>query len=88
MSPQVQRRRLDVTGKVCPYPTVETQKALDAMGWGEVLEVVSDYMPARTTIPYLCWQQKFPWEIVEEGNGRFRVIIKKETGSPQPPPAF
>ena len=81
-------RRLDIRGKVCPYPTMETLEALNAMEWGEVLEVVSDYMPARTTIPFLCWQQKFPWELIEDGGGQFRIIVKKESGESTTPPGF
>jgi TusA-related sulfurtransferase len=52
--------RLDLIGKVCPYPTVRTSVTLRDMASGEVLEVITDYYPARhrglqTILPYaLC----------------------------------
>ena len=74
-------RTLDVRGQVCPYPTVEMLKILNTMAEGELLEVVSDYMPSRYTIPQLCEQQRFPWEIVEDEGDQFRVLVKKEAAS-------
>jgi tRNA 2-thiouridine synthesizing protein A len=47
-------RWLDLRGEVCPTPTDETMRVLEEMAVGEVLEVASDYYPAKTTIPYLC----------------------------------
>ena len=35
------RYRLDVTGYVCPHPQLYTKKALEKIGRGEVLELVS-----------------------------------------------
>jgi len=78
--------KLDLRGKVCPYPTGETMKALEAMEWGQLLEVLSDYYPAKTTIPFLCWQQSYPWELREEEGGLFRILVKKEKGESKPPP--
>ncbi len=84
----VPHRRVDVRGKVCPHPTMDVQRALDEMERGETLEVVSDFMPGRGTIPFLCWQQGFPWKLIEDGGGQFRVLIKKEEGDPTVPRGY
>ncbi len=42
--------RLDLRGKVCPYPTFDTRMTLKKMSMGQVLEVITDYYPARQTI--------------------------------------
>ncbi|HWB72049.1 MAG TPA: sulfurtransferase TusA family protein [Egibacteraceae bacterium] len=47
-------RRLDLRGEVCPTPTDETLRILSQMAPGEVLEVESDYYPAKSTLPFLC----------------------------------
>jgi sulfurtransferase TusA-like protein len=48
MSHSAIHRRLDLRGHVCPGPTVDTRLTLKEMAPGEVLEVVTDYYPART----------------------------------------
>ncbi|HEX5417384.1 MAG TPA: sulfurtransferase TusA family protein [Chloroflexota bacterium] len=47
-------RRLDLRGQTCPTTSDETLRVLELMAEGDVLEVVSDYYPARSTIPYHC----------------------------------
>jgi TusA-related sulfurtransferase len=47
-------RRLDLRGQTCPTTSDETLRVLEQMPSGAVLEVVSDYYPARSTIPYHC----------------------------------
>ena len=42
--------RLDLIGKVCPYPTVKTNGTLKKMAAGEVLEVITDYYPERIAL--------------------------------------
>ncbi|GEM_PF-535851 len=82
-------RRIDVRGKVCPYPTVEVQTALQEMESGQVLEVVSNYPPARTTIPHLCWNRGYAWVLVQDSDEQFRVRVKKErVPEPPEPPGF
>ena len=69
---------LDLRGKVCPYPTLETSVFLKKMDAGEVLEVVTDYYPARQTIPALMEELGYPCELVGEDKPVFRFIIRKE----------
>ena len=46
--------RLDLRGETCPTTSDQTLRTLEEMLPGEVLEVVSDYYPARWTIPFHC----------------------------------
>src|SRR5947207_13335220 len=62
-------RRLDVRGETCPTTSDETLRVLEGMVPGDVLEVVSDYEPARTTIPYHCGKRGYPYAFVPRGDG-------------------
>jgi tRNA 2-thiouridine synthesizing protein A len=69
--------RIDVRGRICPYPIIETRKALRGIGVGEVLEVVTDNPPtANETLPQLCNLKgmRFERSEVEPGVWRFRIV--------------
>ena len=70
-------RSLDLRGQVCPGPTVDTRLMLKEMAAGEVLEVVTDYYPARQTIPALMSELGYPCELVDGDQAVFRFIIEK-----------
>ena len=70
-------QQLDLIGKVCPYPTVKTNGTLKKMSAGEVLEVITDYYPARQTIPNIMQELGYPCKLVDEEKPVFRFIIKK-----------
>lgn len=70
-------RCLDLRGKVCPYPTLEPALALKVMNTGEVLEVITDYYPARQTIPELMQDLGYPYELIEGEKPVFRFLIWK-----------
>ncbi len=70
-------RCLDLRGKVCPYPTSEPRLALNEMSAGEILEVITDYYPARQTIPHLMQKLGYPCELVDGDKPIFRFIIQK-----------
>lgn len=70
-------RRLDLRGAICPGPTVDTRLMLKEMAVGEVLEVTTDYYPARQTIPALMNEIGYPCELVDGDNAVFRFIIEK-----------
>ena len=70
-------RHLDLRGKVCPDPTLEPILALNAMATGEVLEVVTDYYPARQTIPQLMRERGYSYELVDGDKPIFRFLIRK-----------
>jgi TusA-related sulfurtransferase len=70
-------RRLDLRGQICPGPTVDTRLTLKDMATGEVLEVTTDYYPARQTIPALMNDLGYPCELVDGDQSVFRFIIEK-----------
>ena len=72
--PQVE---LDVRGSVCPGPTGDTLQALKKLGAGDRLVVISDYLPARQTIPRLVEERGCSWQITEDDGTTFRMEIVK-----------
>lgn len=70
-------RRLDLRGAICPGPTVDTRLTLKEMAVGEVLEVTTDYYPARQTIPALMNELGYPCELVDGDKDVFKFIIEK-----------
>jgi len=77
MAERTIHRRLDLRGQVCPGPTVDTRFALKEMNLGEVLEVTTDYYPARQTIPSLMADLGYPCELLDSDQDVFRFVIEK-----------
>ena len=81
MSAEVARDRtlmeLDLRGSVCPGPTGDTLAALKKLPSGSTLAVITDYLPARQTIPRLVEQRGCSWEITEDDGKTFRMEIVK-----------
>jgi TusA-related sulfurtransferase len=72
-------RHLDLRRKVCPYPTLDTRLTLKEMAAGEVLEVITDYYPARQTFQALMEDLGYPCELVDGDKPVFRFLIRKES---------
>jgi TusA-related sulfurtransferase len=70
-------RRLDLRGQTCPTTSDETLRVLEQMAQGEVLEVVSDYYPARATIPYHCEKRGYRYVLGEPESSVWRMLIQK-----------
>ena len=51
-------KTLDVCGKICPYPDMDTMTTLKKMTKGEVLEVLLDYPLSVERIPRSLKKQK------------------------------
>ena len=62
-------RRLDLRGQTCPTTSDETLRVLEEMSSGEVLEVTSDYYPARSTIPYHCDKRGYRYHFGDDAGG-------------------
>ena len=81
MSAEVERERalmeLDVRGSVCPGSTGDTLAALKQLPSGGKLTVISDYLPARQTIPRLVEQRECSWQITQDDGKTFRMEIVK-----------
>ena len=69
---------LDLRGSVCPGPTGDTLAALKQIPPGGRLAVVTDYLPARQTIPCLVEQRGCSWQITQDDGTTFRIEIVKE----------
>ncbi len=69
--------RLDVRGKVCPFPLFYTKRRLSELKNGEELEIIADDVTAKETITK--WSKLHEQEVVsimDEG-GFFRIIVRK-----------
>jgi TusA-related sulfurtransferase len=81
VSAEVERERapveMDLRGSVCPGPTGDTLAALKKLPSGSKLAVITDYLPARQTIPRLLEQRGCSWQITEDDGKTFRIEIVK-----------
>lgn len=69
---------IDTRGQVCPYPIIETRKALKDLKAGEIVEVLTDNPDtANETMPHLCTTKKYPFEKTEISPGVWRFVITK-----------
>ncbi len=68
---------LDLRGSICPGPTADTLAALKNLPPGGRLSVLTDYLPARQTIPRLVAQRGCSWQITEDDGKTFRMEIVK-----------
>jgi TusA-related sulfurtransferase len=73
---------LDVRGKTCPYPILETGASLRKLKTGEILEVLVDYMPSvRDGLPNFLEKYECRYEKAEVkspgGDVYWRFLIKK-----------
>lgn len=68
---------LDVTGKVCPLPVIETKKTLDGLAVGEALEVVVDNDTAVENLEKFAAQKGHEFAKGPHEPGNFHVTITK-----------
>ena len=68
---------LDLRGSICPGPTADTLAALKKLPSGGRLAVITDYLPARQTIPRLVEQRGCSWQMTEDDGKTFRIEIVK-----------
>lgn len=70
---------IDIRGKICPYTVMEVRDTLKGMERGQTLEVITDYKPAATeSIPNFCKKKNYPIEVIDNNDGSFKLLIKKE----------
>lgn len=70
-------KTLDVCGKICPYPDMNTMTTLKKMSQGEVLEVLLDYPMSVERIPRNLKKQKHKLISVEQLDGpNHRMLIE------------
>ena len=70
-------KTLDVCGKICPYPDMNTMATLKKMTQGEVLEVLLDYPMSVERIPRNIKKKKHKLISVEQLDGpNHRMLIE------------
>ncbi|MFQ6086012.1 MAG: sulfurtransferase TusA family protein [Candidatus Bathyarchaeia archaeon] len=70
-------RKLDLIGDVCPYPVIYTLRELEKMRDGQILEVVTDHLPAVENVPASAEGRGHEvFEVTEMGSGVYRILIK------------
>ena len=70
-------KTLDVKGKICPYPDMETMVTLKKMEKGEILEVLLDYPLSVERIPRNLEKQKHKLLQTEHIDGpNHRLLIE------------
>ena len=70
-------KTLDVCGKICPYPDMDTMTTLKKMAMGEILEVLLDYPMSVERIPRNLKKQKHKLISVEQIDGpNHRMLIE------------
>ncbi len=69
--------KLDVRGKVCPFPLFYTKQKITEMKPGDELEIIADDTTAKETIQK--WSKLHDQEIVDikDEETFFRIILKK-----------
>jgi tRNA 2-thiouridine synthesizing protein A len=68
---------LDTRGRFCPIPLFHTKRKLEDMSSGEVLEVISDDVTARETIPEWCQMHDHEIVSIEEVDDHFTITVRK-----------
>jgi len=70
-------KSMDTSGKCCPMPIVETNKAIKSLQTGDVLEIIATDPGTQTDIP--SWCDRTGNELIETqtGQGQYRYLIRK-----------
>jgi len=68
---------LDVTGLLCPMPTVMTGKTLKEMKKGGTLQIISNDMTTREAIPSICSEEGYSLIEQKEKDGLIYFVVKK-----------
>ncbi len=69
--------KLDVRGKICPFPLFYVKRKITEMKPGEELEIIADDATAKETIQK--WSKFHDQEIlnIEDEETFFRIILRK-----------
>lgn len=70
-------RILNLSGLLCPKPSMITEKRLENMLPGEILEVVCSDKTVRMSIPDLCRRANYKLIETREEKGLIYFIIKR-----------
>ena len=68
---------LDVQGLLCPVPTVMTSKTMKEMKKGKALQVITNDITTKESIPSLCSQEGYNLLELKEKEGLLYFTIRK-----------
>ena len=71
-------KSLDTSGKCCPMPIVEANKAIKGLHTGEVLEIIATDPGTQSDIPSWCRRTGNELVGTESGPGQYRYLIRKK----------
>lgn len=69
---------LDTSGKCCPMPMVETNKALKKLAVGDVLEIIATDVGTLTDIPSWCARMGQTLLSSSEQDSVLRFYVRKD----------
>ncbi len=69
---------LDTSGKCCPMPMVETNRAIKAMALGDVLEIIATDVGTRKDIPSWCERMGQTLLSMSEQDKVLRYYVRKD----------
>ena len=78
MSDTTASTTLDTSGKCCPMPMVETNKAIKSLALGDVLEIIATDVGTRKDIPSWCERTGQTLLSMTEENGVIRYLVRKD----------
>jgi tRNA 2-thiouridine synthesizing protein A len=70
-------RILNLSGLLCPNPSLITAKKIEDMKQGEILEVISNDKSVKVSIPVLCRRGNHELLETREEKGLIHFIIRK-----------
>ncbi len=68
---------LDTSGKCCPMPMVETNRAIKTLGPGQVLEIIATDPATQTDIPSWCRRTGNELLVQETDADTLRYYVRK-----------
>ena len=66
---------LDERGKQCPIPIVDTKKAVEPLGVGEVVETVVDNEISAQNLKKFADQRQYAYEMEKVSDTEYRVRL-------------
>ncbi|MCL4744025.1 MAG: sulfurtransferase TusA family protein [Burkholderiaceae bacterium] len=69
---------LDTSGKCCPMPMVETNRAIRELAVGDVLEIIATDIATRTDIPSWCERTGQTLLTSSESDKTLRYYVRKD----------
>jgi len=70
-------RTIDTSGRCCPVPMVETNRAIKTLQPGEILEVICTDIGSKMDIPAWCGRTGNKLVRMEEEGKIFRYYVRK-----------